>query len=50
MKDLITKIGDSTLYYDTDMGEFVIDRFDELIPLGDITTDEAIEEVKAIEE
>lgn len=49
MKELITKIGDSKLYYDCDMGEFVIDRFDEIISLGDITEAEAIEQVKNIE-
>lgn len=50
MKELITKIGDSTLYYDDDMSEFVIDRFDERIYIGDMTEAEAIEAVKEIEE
>ena len=44
-----TTIGDSELYYDMDMGEFIVYRFDEKIRLGDITLDEAIKQVEEIE-
>lgn len=50
MKELIKTIGDSKLYYNCDMGEFEIDRFDEIISLGDITEEQAIKEVEEIEE
>ncbi len=50
MKELIKTIGDSKLYYNCDMGEFEVDRFDEIIGLGDITEAEAIAEVTEWEE
>ncbi len=50
MKELVKVIGDSKLYYNDDLGEFEVERFDEVISLGDITEAEAIAEVEAIEE
>mgnify|MGYP004520774909 CR=1 FL=1 len=50
MKELVKVIGDSKLYYNCDMGEFEVDRFDEIIGLGDITEEQAIKEVEEIEE
>jgi hypothetical protein len=44
-----TTIGDSKLYYDINMGEFVVDRFDEYISLGDVSYDEAVAKVEEIE-
>lgn len=48
-KSIIKKIGDSTLVYNKNMGEFECYRFDEIIPLGDISEEEAIAEVEEIE-
>lgn len=50
MKTIIKKIGDSTLVYNDNMGEFECYRFDEIIPLGDISEEEAIAKVEEIEE
>lgn len=50
MKELVKTIGDSKLYYNDDLGQFEVERFDEVISLGDITEAEAIAEVEAIEE
>lgn len=49
MKELVKTIGDSKLYYNEDLGQFV-ERFDEVISLGDITEAEAIAEVTEWEE
>jgi hypothetical protein len=51
MKNLeyYTTIGDSKLYYNSDMGEFEVHRFDEIIPIGDISYDEAVAKVEEIE-
>lgn len=46
---IIKKIGDSTLVYNDDMGEFECYRFDEIISLGDISEEEAIAKVEEIE-
>lgn len=50
MKELVKTIGDSKLYYNDDLGQFEIERFDEIIPIGDVSLDEAIAEVEEIEE
>lgn len=50
MKELVKTIGDSKLYYNDDLGQFEIERFDEIISIGDVSLDEAIAEVEAIEE
>lgn len=49
MKTIIKKIGDSTLVYNDNMGEFECYRFDEIISLGDISEEEAIAKVEEIE-
>ena len=46
---IIKKIGDSTLVYNDNMGEFECYRFDEIISLGDISEEEAIAKVEEIE-
>lgn len=50
MKELVKTIGDSKLYYNEDLGQFKVERFDEIISLGDITEEQAIKEVEEIEE
>lgn len=50
MKELVKAIGDSKLYYNDDLGQFEVERFDEIIGLGDITEAEAIAEVTEWEE
>lgn len=50
MKELVKVIGDSKLYYNDDLGQFEVERFDEIIPIGDITEAEAIAEVTEWEE